>query len=67
MPGQLVLGIGVHPGGVEKADAAVVGLLKKPDGVVIGHPLDGQGAEGVFVYGDPRGTKGDSVHRCTSW
>ena len=42
--------------------AQIVGIAKELNGGLIGHALDGQRAEGVFVHGDPRGTKGDGVH-----
>ena len=61
---QLHLAVGVGAGGVEKADACLVGLAGQIDGVLLRDALDGQRAEAVFVHRDAGAAKGDHIHSC---
>ena len=59
---DLLLAVGVEPGGVEEGHAAVQGHGEEFGGLFPAHSLDGEGAETVLIDGDAGLAQSHSVH-----
>ena len=59
---QLLLAVGVGPGGVKEPDAALAGPAEEPDRLLPAGPLDGERAEAVFRHCDAGGVQCNSCH-----
>ena len=64
---QLFLAVGISPGGVEKADAAVKGPAQEMDGVLLADSLHRQRSEAVALAGDARFAQCDGCHKQISF
>ena len=60
---DLLLAVGIEPGGVEEGDARIQRHAEKPGGLLPGDALDGQRPEAVFVDGDAGPAQRYHIHR----